>query len=292
MTINEITNCVDLMSRSTKERIELFANNKHDESNFANQLPSIIISSSTKRANENSTVTVVDELHHSSTGASISTPRHLSASSQKPSKTQIVVLNNQANSAGKRHSKMEPLPNFQTQATVQVHLDGMPLPLPHNQTRCIEGRHHDSDTLNCTEADQRSIISRPTTLASASSSLSAAKPPEFSISPAESLSLSKASSNEQMSSSVFHLPSVYKGPHSPSNLSVNFCKWPVSEFSTELPLNDTFPWQVTTAPIWLLAHLLLPFTVMLPDLSMIWQLKPNNWNELFDTMTLNLLCEC
>lgn len=243
MTINEITNCVDLMSRSTKEGIELFANYKHDESNIANQLPSIIISSSTKRANENSAVTVVDELvvHHSSTGASISTPRRLSASSQKAGKTHLVLLNNQANSADKRHSKMDPPPNCQTQATVQVHLDGMPLPLPHNQTRCIDGSHDDSDTLNCTEAGPRGVISRPTTLASASSSLSAAKPPEFSISPAESLSLSKASSNEQMSSSVFHLPSVYKGPHSPSNLSVNFCKWPVNENCTQLPLNDTFP---------------------------------------------------
>jgi len=222
MTINEISYSVDLMSRSTKDRNELHVNKK-DVSNFSSQLPSIVISSSAKRVNQNETVTVVDELvvhHHPSSNASPS------ASGQQPSSTSN--HNNHTNCTGKQRAKMEPMPNFQSQ--IEVHVDGTPESMSHNQMRvpvCIDVSLEDSsnETLNSANEDNvRSTISRPTSLTSPAVTLNTPKPPEFSISPAESLSLSKASSNEQMSSSVFHLPAAYKSPHSPSSLSVNFCK--------------------------------------------------------------------
>ena len=222
MTINEIVNSLDLMSRATKDQIELI-NNK-DVSSHSNQLPSIVISSSTSRCCQNAVTVVGDFVAHQSSDIS---PVHSPTKSSTPV-TSHLDSNMHSNSTSKHRPKLDSQ-SRQVQTRPQIQLDG--LAIPHNLAQvpvsidvCLD------DSLNHTQVSDEAevlsaIISRPTSLISKPPnlvSLSAPKPPEFSISPAESLS--KASSNEQMSSSAFHLP-TYKSPHSPSSLSVNFCKY-------------------------------------------------------------------
>lgn len=225
MTINELANNFDLMSRTTKDRIETVIVNK--DVSASQQLPSIVISSSTSRASHNAAVTVVDELVE------------VNRKPQSTSLTNSSQFDHPISNTGKHRvapAKMEPKVHLERKATatdavssastiVQAHSSSVVVPV------CKVDVHFD-DTSSSDARHQKSCqsegksICRPTTLTSPSATLSASKPPEFSISPAESLSLSKASSsNEQMSFNGFHKQSTScKPPYSPSSLSVNFCK--------------------------------------------------------------------
>lgn len=225
MTINELANNFDLMSRTTKDKIETVIVKK--DVSISQQLPSIVISSSTSRGSHNAPVTVVEEL--------IEVRKPPSTSLTNSSQFVHPISN-----TGKHRvapAKMEPI--SQTKVTLEqkatavlptstikeTHSPAVVVPVctvdVHIDDNCSSDARHE---YTC-QGEGKSIC-RPTTLTSHSATLSPSKPPELSISPAESLSLSKASSsNEQMSSSVYHKASTsYKPPYSPSSLSVNFCK--------------------------------------------------------------------
>lgn len=241
MTINEITNCVDLMSRVTKDRTELCKDGSSNSASSSSssqqqqqQLPSIVISTSTgNQASHNDTVTVVDKVHKSLGACTVH--------NQIPSVASVVGEDHITTVKSISTAMME---HHTDNNTIRILSDGQQFNLHNNNNGstqipiCVDGRNLEEER-GCFDSsdenlDEGNRITRPTTLtstnltAAAAASLSAPKPPEFSISPAESLS--KASSNElstnepnEMSSSAF-LPHMYKTPHSPSSLSVNFCK--------------------------------------------------------------------
>lgn len=213
------------MSRTTKDRIETVIVNK--DVSTSQQLPSIVISSSTSRGSHNAAVTVGEEL--------VEVRKALSTSLTNSSQFDHPISN-----TGKHRvapAKMEPTVHLERKSTAtdaavlpastskQAHSAAVVVPV------CMVDVHIEDNSMSDARHEyswqgEGKSICRPTTLTSHSTTLSPSKPPEFSISPAESLSLSKASSsNEQMSSSRFHAPSTsYKPPYSPSSLSVNFCK--------------------------------------------------------------------
>ena len=203
MTINLITNFIELMPQLTKNKLELF----NDVLFVSNQFPLIIILTSTYRA----TATVVNKIIVSNTLVVCSVHNH--------SKHSNVIRNTffQKKGAVELIKTMEHQTQDQIQSDVlsnEHNLSSIPISIYMDV-----GFKMEAQTSN--EPKNLSAISRPTTLASNSVSLSAPKTPEFSISPAESLS--KASSNEQMFSNSF-MSTIYKAPHSASSLSVNFCK--------------------------------------------------------------------
>lgn len=213
------------MSRTTKDRTEALLISKDVSS--SQQLPSIVISSSTSQASHKASVIVVDselvEVHKPLSVSPTNSSQHDHPISNTVSKHRVAPAKMESNCQTKgKQTATAPVASTITKPP----LSAVKVPV------CIDV-HVDETSSNTENALQRcgqtevKSISRPTTLTSQSVSLSAPKPPEFSISPAESLSHSKASSsNEQMSSSGFHMPpsTSYKPPYSPSSLSVSFCK--------------------------------------------------------------------
>lgn len=203
MTVNEIHNYYDLMYQSSVEKQHQSNNGStNNTANIANSnsyLPSIVIST-LSGPNVNSRadiVTVAANVHHNHHRHRKSVPREQPevmscASSTTTSATTTVVS-----------------------ATVD-HIHNVPI--------CVEPASHDTNHREDDqhELDKRLAPARPTTLSTGkvNNKLNTPKTPEFSISPADSIS--KASSNEQLSSNMF-LPKL-QTPRSPSSLSVNFCK--------------------------------------------------------------------
>lgn len=209
------------MSRTTKDRTEALFVSKDVSS--SQQLPSIVISSSTGQATPvKASVTVVDselvEVHKA-----LGTPP---TSSSQPDHT---VVGKHRVAPAKMESNCQTKGRLEGKQTATAPAASTTHKPPSSALKvpvCIDvhvdetSSTTESAPTRCTGQTEVKSINRPTTLTSP-------KPPEFSISPAESLSHSKASSsNEQMSSSGGHIPpsTSYKPPYSPSSLSVSFCK--------------------------------------------------------------------
>ena len=198
MTITQIDEFYDLMNQTSKEK-EYCTQNA-----TTSNVPSIVITSG-KVAGKVTLVTAADVHHQQSV--------HTNTNQQSiPSATCSTGMNeSSAFSSNKRSPKMN-----------RDSVDQTPLSNSTTVPICIEHSINDATIKSppSIELEPKQTLSRPTTLEPNQVLPSPSKPPELSISPADSLS--KVSSNEQLSSNMF--ASKFKTPHSPSSLSVNFCK--------------------------------------------------------------------